>query len=127
MFNRIVKVSYAAAVLLFAGMAFAPAPASAGDCCGAAMVQPAPVIVYQPSCGGCGGSYYYSYAPAYAYPSANYGGYGAYAAYGYAGEGYGYGDGYGYAGYRAAISPYAYTNRFYRPRVYVGPGRGWVR
>ena len=114
---RMLKFSSAAALLL-AGLASAPTAANAGGCGYTDCEPPAPVVVYQqPSC-GCGSSYYSAYAPAYAYPSAYYG----YAGYGYAGYGYAAGA------YAAAAAPYAYVNRFYRPRVYVGPRyRGWVR
>ena len=63
-----------------------------------------PVVPVYPACSccGCGGGYYGAYAPGYAY------GYGS-AAYGYA----------------AAYAPYAYVNRFYRPRIYVGSRRAW--
>jgi hypothetical protein len=133
MIKRMFKFSYAAA-LLFAGLASAPTPAAAGGCGydGCAEPAPPPVVLYQSNCGCGGGSYYYAYAPANTYPSAYYGyaaAYGGYAGYGYAGYGYaGYG-GYGYAGaaYRAAVSPYRYVNRFYRPRVIAGPRRAWVR
>jgi len=122
MLSRLFKFSPVAALLFF-GLASNATPAAAGGCgyygCGYA----APVVVYQqPSCGccGCGSSYYNSYAPAYAYPSAygyGYAGYADYADYGY--------DGYGYAGYGAGLAPYRYANRLYRSRGYVG-ARGRV-
>jgi hypothetical protein len=120
---RLCKLGSAAALLLLS-LAFNAAPAAAGGCgyygCGAVEVAPPPVV-YQQSCSCCGcGSSYYAYAPTSAYAG--------YAEYDYPAYGYGY-PGYGYAGagYRAAIAPYRYTNRFYRPRVYVGPRRAWVR
>jgi hypothetical protein len=115
---RLSTLSYAAALLL-TGLASGTTPAAADGCgyngCGA----PAPVVVYRQSSCDCGGSsYYYSYAPAYAYPSEYYG----YGGYGYARYGYAAGA------YAAAVAPYRYVNRFYGPRVYVGPrGRTWHR
>jgi hypothetical protein len=133
MIKHMFKFTYAAAVLLFAGLALAATPAAAGGCGydGCAELAPPPVVLYQSNCGCGGGSYYYSYAPANTYPSAYYGyaSYGGYGDGGYGYPGYGYGYGYGYAGaaYRAAVSPYRYVNRFYRPRGYIGARRAWVR
>jgi len=109
MIQRMLKFSRVAAVLFFGlafgGLAFGVAPAAAGGCgwgCGGPAVVAVPVVPFYPACSccGCGGGY--AYAPGYAY------GYGS-AAYGYA----------------AAYAPYAYVNRFYRPRIYVGPRRVW--
>jgi hypothetical protein len=111
MIQRMLKFSRVAAVLFFGlafgGLALGVAPAAAGGCgwgCGGPAVVAVPVVPVYPACSccGCGGGYYGAYAPGYAY------GYGS-AAYGYA----------------AAYAPYAYVNRFYRPRIYVGPRRVW--
>jgi hypothetical protein len=116
------------ATLMLLSLAFNATPAAAGGCgygCGVVEVAPPPPVVYQQSCSccGCGGSAYY-YAPANTSPSAYYG----YAGYGYADSGYpAYGYGYAGAAYRASVAPSRYVNRFYRPRVYVGPRRAWVR
>ena len=117
MIQHMLKLGRVAAVLFFGlvvgGLALGVTPAAAGGCgwgCGAPAVVAVPVAVVPAypacSCCGCGGNYYGAYAPAYAYPY-----YGGSAAYGYA----------------AAFAPYAYVNRFYRPRVYVGPRRAWRR
>jgi hypothetical protein len=109
MIQRMFKFSRVAALSLFGfafgGLAASVTPASAcgynGCGGGVAVVQP---YVYQScSCCGCGSGYY---GAAYAYPY------------------YGYGAAYGYA---AEYAPYAYVNRFYRPRIWVGPRRVWVR
>jgi hypothetical protein len=112
MILNLLKFTRVAAVLVFGlvvgGLALGSTPAAAqcGYGCGGGAVFAAPVVavpVVQPygcSCCGCGGGgFAYGYAPY------------AYAAYGYGAE----------------FAPYAYTNRFYRPRVYVGPRRVWVR
>jgi hypothetical protein len=104
MIQRMLKFSRVAALSVFGlgGLALGTTPAAAGGCgygCGG-YVTPVMPVVYSSCggcCGGCGGAY--AYAPAYGYYT------------------YGYG---------AAYAPYAYVNRFYRPRVYVGP-RVWVR
>jgi hypothetical protein len=110
MIQRMLKLGRVAAVLFFGlalgGLALGVAPAAAGGCgwgCGVAPVVVVPVVPVYPACSCCGCGGYGAYAPGYAY-------YGGSAAYGYA----------------AAYAPYAYTNRFYRPRVYVGgPRRVW--
>ena len=110
MILRFFNLSRLAALLLFAGLAFGAAPASAGCGYDGCYAPVAPVIVqpvFYPSCSccGCGSSYYTSYYGAYTYPSYSYGyGCGGCGGYGY-GVGYGYGGGYGYgvgyAGYGA--------------------------
>jgi len=96
MILRFFNLSRLAALLLFAGLAFGAAPASAGCGYDGCYAPVAPVIVqpvFYPSCSccGCGSSYYTSYYGAYTYPSYSYG-------YGCGGcGGYGYGVGYGYA------------------------------
>jgi hypothetical protein len=115
MILRLLKFTRVAAALAFGlivgAVALGSTPAAAGGCgygCGgpvfAAPVVAVPVVVQPYGCGCCGcggGGFAYGYNPYYSY-----------AAYGYGAE----------------YAPYAYTNRFYRPRVYVGPRRGgWAR
>jgi hypothetical protein len=105
MIQRMLKFGRVAAVLFFGlafgGLALGVAPAAAGGCGYGCGVQAVVVPVVQPyvysGCGCCSCGGVYGYYP--------------YAAYGYGAE----------------FAPYAYTNRFYRPRVYVGPRRAWVR
>jgi len=139
MILRFFNLSRFAALLLFAGLAFGAAPASAGCGYDGCYAPVAPVVVqpvYYPSCSccGCGSSYYGSYYGAYTYPSYSYGygcggcgGYGGYGGYGY-GVGYGYGGGYGYgvgyAGYGAGYGiGYGVGPRVWGPRPYY---RRWV-
>ncbi|HZN30863.1 MAG TPA: hypothetical protein VFB88_16030 [Xanthobacteraceae bacterium] len=124
MFMRVLNFS-AFAALLFAGLTFGSAPASAQ--CGGCYVP-----VYQPC--GCGSVGYYGgyYQSTYGY-AANYGvGYGGgccATGYGY-GSGYGgyaYGGGYGYGGgYVGAAAPYYYRPRVAYPR-YWGARRVFAR
>ena len=106
MFMRVLNFS-AFAALLFAGLAFGSAPASAQ--CGGCYVP-----VYQPC--GCGSVGYYGgyYQATYGY-AANYG----------VGYGYGYGGGYG-GGYVGAAAPYYFRPRVAYPR-YWGPRRVFAR
>ncbi len=134
MILRMFKFTYVAALLLFG---LAVTPAAAGGCgyygCeGAAPVVIQPYVYQSCSCCGCGGSsYYYAYAPANTYPAYGYAGYGGYGYGGYGYGAYGYAAAYGYGaygyGYAAEYAPRAYVNRFYRPRIHVGPRRAWVR
>jgi hypothetical protein len=135
------------AALLFAGLAFGAAPASAGCGYDGCYAPVAPVVVqpyYYPSCssccGGCGSSYYGSFYGAYAYPSYSWGtGCGGCGGYGYGyGYGAGYGYGVGYAGYGVGVdygvgygAGYAVGPRVWGPRPYyrrwVGPRRMYAR
>ena len=109
MIQRMFKFSRVAALVLF-GLAFSgvsasvtPAAACGYSGCGVGVAVVQPYVYQSCSCCGCGTGYY---GAAYAYPY------------------YGYGAAYGYA---AEYAPYAYVNRFYRPRIWVGPRRVWVR
>jgi hypothetical protein len=113
MILRLLKFSPVAAVLV--GLASSATPAAA-DGCGYYGCETAPPVAAAPPA-------VYVYPPAYSYvpvyPTA----------YAYVPTYYRYGyRRYGYAGYRAALAPYGYVNRFYHPRAFAGArGRGWRR